>query len=303
LAHDQISKRVAVFITSFNRRDTTLRFLESLLKEASSSIHVFSIYLMDDSSPDGTGEAVLRKYRDVNVICGDGKLYWVGGVRLILQTIGEDLKNYDAILLINDDIVLIPGSLDSLIQYGFSENAIIGGTVVAQNREIESSGSLLGKICKPRPRMLIANGHLQKCELMPGHIMLIPMEIYEDLNGFDKTLPYRFLDLEFTHRASKSGKSVLLAPDVVAITDEVHDYYKETSSMRGSLKNLVQRILLDPKGPYWKESVYYLQKISPILWWLWLPFFYRAFFVAVFRSYLEKLPFVKKPSTPVTLEK
>lgn len=303
MALDQHSKRVAVFITSFNRRDITLRFLEGFLKEASSSFHVFSIYLMDDSSPDGTGEAVSRKYRDVNVIYGDGNLYWVGGVRLILQTIGEDLKNYDAILLINDDIVLIPGSLDSLIQYGFSENAIIGGTVVSQDGEIESSGSLLGKICRPRPRLLIANGHLQNCELMPGHVMLIPMNIYEDLNGFDKKLPYRFLDLEFTHRASRSGKTVLLAPHVIAITDEVHDYYQETSSMRGSLNSLIKRILLDPKGPYWKESVYYLRKISPILWWLWLPFFYRAFFVAVFRSYLEKLPFVKKSSTPVTLEK
>jgi GT2 family glycosyltransferase len=258
---------------------------------------------MDDLSPDGTGEAVLQEYKDANVIYGDGKLYWAGGVRLILKTIGEEIKNFDAILLINDDIVLKPSSLDSLIGYGFSENAIVGGTVLTKNGDLESSGSLLGKICKPKPRLLIANGHLQKCELIPGHIMLIPMDIYEDLNGFDVKLPYRFLDLEFTHRASRSGKTVLLAPDVVAITDEVHDYYQETSSMRGSLSNLVKRILLDPKGPYWKESVYYLRKISPILWWLWLPFFYRAFFVAVFKSYYEKLPFVRKPATPVTLEK
>ena len=69
------------------------------------------------------------------------------------------------------------------------------------------------------------------------------------------------------------------------------------------MPELVKRILLDPKGPYWKESVYYLRKVSPVVWWLWLPLFYRAFFVAVFRSYFEKLPFVKKLSTPVTLEK
>ena len=129
------------------------------------------------------------------------------------------------------------------------------------------------------------------------------MGIYDSLNGFDKILPYRFLDLEFTLRASKNGKKVLLLPEIVAVTDEVHNYYLETSSMRGSIGNLVKGILLDPKGPYWKESVYYLRKVSPVIWWLWLPFFYRAFFVAVFRSYFEKLPFVKKPATPVTLEK
>lgn len=288
------SKKIVVFITSFNRRDLTLRFLDSLVRESSSSVHNFSIYLMDDLSPDGTGDAVVRRFPEVKVIYGTGELYWAGGVRLILQTIGKQLENYDAILLVNDDIVLKKGSLDTLINYAFSENAIMGGTVLARNGEVESSGSLLGKFCRPKPRILIANGHLQRCELLPGHILLIPIHIYEDLGGFDEQLPFRFLDLEFTYRASRSGKKVLLAPDVVALTDEVHNYYNETSNMRGSLSYLIKRILLNAKGPYWKESVYYLRKISPVLWWFWLPFFYRAFFVALFRSYLEKLPFIPK---------
>ena len=258
---------------------------------------------MDDLSPDGTGEAVKKRFPDVNVVYGNGKLYWAGGVRLILDLIGKDLKKFDAILLMNDDVMLSPGSLESLVNNGFSHNAIIGGTVLARDGQLESSGSLLGKFCKPKPRLLIANGYLQKCDLLPGHIMLIPMGIYEKLNGFDKQLPFRFLDLEFTHRASKSGVKVLLAPEVVAITDEVHDYYQETSSMRGSLSDLISGILLDPKGPYWRESIHYLRKVSPLIWWVWLPFFYRAFFVAVFRSYLEKIPFLKKSNPPVKLER
>ena len=297
------SKNIVVFITSFNRRETTLRSLEKLNQETASSSHVFSIYLMDDLSPDGTGEEVKRKFPDVNVLYGSGKLYWAGGVRLILDIIGEDLKDYDAILLINDDVMLNPGALDSLVSSAFSQNAIIGGTVMTLDGQLESSGSLLGKFCKPKTRLLMANGCIQKCDLLPGHIMMIPMRIYENLNGFDNQLPYRFLDFEFTHRASQSGINVLLAPEVVAITDEVHDYYQETSSMRGSLSDLTSRILLDPKGPYWRESIHYLRKVSPFLWWAWLPFFYRAFFVAVFRSYLEKIPFLKKSNSLVKLER
>jgi GT2 family glycosyltransferase len=133
--------------------------------------------------------------------------------------------------------------------------------------------------------------------------MYIPMSIYRRLGGFDEKLPYRFIDLEFSLRAKRSGFRVLLAPEVVAFTEEVHNYYEETSSKRGSLSTLVRNILLDPKGPHWRESANYLRKVSPILWWLWLPFFYRAFFVAVFRSYFEKLPFVRNSTTPVTLEK
>jgi len=303
LSHTQDSKKVVVFVTSFNRRETTCRSLESLTQETALSRHVFSIYLMDDLSPDGTGEAVKSRFPEVNVLYGNGKLYWAGGVRLILEIIGNDLMDYDAILLINDDVMLNPGSLDSLVDDGFSQNAIIGGTVMAQDGQIESSGSLLGRFCKPKVRLVIANGNLQKCDLLPGHIMLIPMCIYEKLNGFDQHLPFRFLDLEFTHRASKSGIAVLLAPKVVATTDKVHNYFHETSSMRGSLRELISGILLDPKGPYWKESAHYLRKVSPLLWWLWLPFFYRAFFVAVFRSYYERIPLVKKSNSTVTQEK
>lgn len=300
MSQNQDSKNVVVFITSFNRRETTLRSLESLTQEIARSCHLVTIYLMDDLSPDGTGEAVKVRFPEVNVLYGNGKLYWAGGVRLILETIGNDLKDYDGILLINDDVMLNPGSLDSLIEIGFSQNAIIGGTVMAIDGQIESSGSLLGKFCKPKVRLVIANGNLQKCDLLPGHIMMIPMSIYEKLNGFDKNLPFRFLDLEFTHRASKSGISVLLAPNIVATTDEIHNYFHETSSMRGNLSELISRILLDPKGPYWKESAHYLRKVSPLLWWLWLPFFYRAFFVAVLRSYYERIPLFKKSNSAVT---
>jgi GT2 family glycosyltransferase len=135
---------------------------------------------------------------------------------------------------------------------------------------------------------------VQNCDLLPGHVLYVPMKVYKSLGGFDINLPYRFIDLEFSLRAKREGIPVLLAPKVVAFTDEVHNYFKETSSMRGSLSQLIQGILLHPKGPHWRESAYYLKKVSPRLWWLWLPFYYRAFFVALIRSYFEKFFMARK---------
>ena len=294
---------ICIIVTTFNRCDTTRRFLESLMQQLQLFAPSATVVLVDDASSDGTVEMVLKEFPKVVLLHGTGHLYWAGGVRLAVNYLSAKLSDFRGILLINDDVVLADQSISSMIKIAESYNALIGGTVVTYSGEIESSGSSLGLICKPKPKLKIANGAVQDCDLLPGHIMYIPMSIYRKLGGFDEKLPYRFIDLEFSLRAKRSGFRVLLAPEVVAFTEEVHNYYEETSSKRGSFPTLVRNILLDPKGPHWRESAYYLRKVSPILWWLWLPLYYRAFFVAVFRSYFEKLPFVSKPSTPVTFEK
>jgi len=299
----QKSLPICIIVTTFNRRDTTRRFLESLMQELQKFRPSATVVLVDDASSDGTIEMVSKEFPKIVLLHGTGHLYWAGGVRLAINHLSTSLNDFRGILLLNDDVVLADGSISSMIRNAESYDALIGGTVVTYSGEIESSGSSLGLICKPKVKLKVANGKVQDCDLLPGHIMYIPMWVYQKLGGFDNDLPYRFIDLEFSLRAKRAGIRVLLAPAVVAFTKEVHNYYKETSSKRGTLPDLVKTILLDPKGPYWRESIHYLRKVSPLLWWLWLPFFYRAFFVAVFRSYLERIPFVKKSDSPVTLEK
>ena len=289
---------ICVIVTTFNRRDKTSIFLVSLMQQLEKFNISAIVVLVDDSSSDGTAEMVLREFPKVVLLNGTGHLYWAGGVRLAMNHLENKLHEFQGILLLNDDIVLADESIFTMIKISENHRALVGGTVMTYSGEIESSGGSLGRVCKPKTKLKIANGKIQECDLLPGHIMYIPMFVYRGLGGFDQNLPYRFIDLEFSLRAKRSGIPVLLAPKFVAYTEEIHNYYKETSSMRGTFAELKRRILLDPKGPYWKESVYYLRKVSPLLWWFWLPFFYRAFFVAVFRSYLERIPFVKKPDSP-----
>ena len=280
--------KILVIVTCFNRKNLTVKFLDSLMNcklNNNTSIH---IYLMDDKSPDDTGDFIQKNFPNVNVLYGDGHLYWAGGVRLILAHIGENLTAFDAILFANDDIEFHENALMSLYQISKSNQAIVGGTVLTRSGLVESSGSRLGWICKPRVRLVIANGNIQVCHLLPGHILFVPTEIFLRL-GLDPKLRFRFIDLEFTLRASRKGIPVLLAPEPLAITNDFHDYFLETSSMRGSFKELVRGILLDPKGPHWRESAYYLRKVSPVMWWVWLPLFYRAFILAVTMSQLDRI--------------
>lgn len=249
---------------------------------------MLDVLLVDDNSPDNTGKEIKKSFPKVEVIYGNGELYWAGGVRLALDHLGEGLGQYSKILLANDDIEFLPGAIAELIKLSTINQALVGSAVVTRDGLIESTGGRLGRLCKPKPRWLQPNGEVQECDLLPGHVLLIPIDKLEQLGGFDPKLPYRFLDLDITIRASRAGVKVLLAPTPLALTNDYHDYFTETSAMRGTVRELARSILMSPKGPYWRESLYYLRKVDPVLWWLWFPFFYRAFFKAVVLSKVDR---------------
>jgi GT2 family glycosyltransferase len=95
---------ILLIVTCFNRKQMTLKFLNSLKvnnKYKDIRVHVF---ILDDASPDKTGEEVKEAFPEVEVLYGNGKLYWAGGVRLILEHLAEKINEYDGILFANDDI-------------------------------------------------------------------------------------------------------------------------------------------------------------------------------------------------------
>ena len=70
---------IAVLMTCHNRVETTLACLRRLTPQLSPTDGVF---LVDDGSMDGTGVKVKAEFSDVNVINGDGTLYWARGMHL-----------------------------------------------------------------------------------------------------------------------------------------------------------------------------------------------------------------------------
>ena len=109
------NKEVAVLLTCYNRKEKTLACLHSFVEARKPDGYIFDIYLVDDGSTDGTSDFVMDIFPDVNIIKGAGNLFWAGGMRLAWKT-ALKRKEYDAFLLLNDDVVLFNDFLHNLIE-------------------------------------------------------------------------------------------------------------------------------------------------------------------------------------------
>lgn len=94
-----MQKRIAIIMTCFNRKEKTLKCLGSLLAD---SEHNLQVYMVDDGSTDGTGDAVKVSFPQVNVIRGDGNLFWNRGMHMAFSKAVE--VGYDFYLWVNDDV-------------------------------------------------------------------------------------------------------------------------------------------------------------------------------------------------------
>ena len=72
--------RAAILMTSFNRRDLTLRSIVAL-SDAAAGVLDYEVFIVDDRSTDGTAAALAALGPHVHVIEGTGHLYWNGGMR------------------------------------------------------------------------------------------------------------------------------------------------------------------------------------------------------------------------------
>ena len=138
--------KIAVLLATFNRREKTLACLESLYKQIFTEGTSFDVFLTDDSSSDGTPEAVKSSFPSVNIFRGSGSLFWAGGMR---NSWREALKtNPEYYLLLNDDTVLNPLAIYKLLSYNQkhsndAEAICIGTTADVSSGKITYGGHRL----------------------------------------------------------------------------------------------------------------------------------------------------------------
>ena len=203
---------IAVLLTCHNRKEKTLKCLQTLYAQKGLGVDFFvEVFLVDDASTDGTAAAIKIQFSPVNIIQGDGKLYWNKGMRLAWQT-AADKKDYDFYLWLNDDTFLFENALQALINCSqlSKDRSVICGSTLSLNTNTISYGGF-----SKDSKMLIPNGKLQEVYAINGNCVLIPFYVFKRVGLLDKRFPHAIGDFEYALRVRKLNLQSFISEDYI----------------------------------------------------------------------------------------
>ena len=266
---------IAVLLTCHNRKEKTIIALNALKKaiESFSKTLKATIYLTDDGSTDGTGDAVKKHFSEAIVLQGNGNLFWAGGM---INSWKEALKGkHDGYLLLNDDTFLLDTVFDDLYkthQYALTTfgaaGVYIGSTKDPKSEKLSYGGGLLLNKFLYQFKILTPNGSFQECDLGNANIMYVDASVVEKVGILSEGYEHGIADYDYTLKCKKKKIPVLVAADYCGLCERdnkglYHNFH---------LKTLKERIehLYKPTGIAFKSRLLFMKKFFPYR----LPFFY-----------------------------
>lgn len=207
-----------VVMTSFNRRAATLACLgrfEGATRQAGIEPNAV---LMDDGSTDGTAAAVREQYPWVDVMAGDGSLFWNRGMHHAQARAIE--RDADYILWLNDDTELMSDSIARLLETECALRhkhgqpvLIVGSTADRKTGQLTYGGHIAPKRWKPFTYQRVWHeSEPVECHAMNGNVVLIPMQIVRVVGNLDPVFEHAMGDTDYALRTRAKGYRVFVAP-------------------------------------------------------------------------------------------
>lgn len=262
-----MNETIHILLPVHNRREITLRFVESLLGQTYEKYHLI---LIDDGSTDGTEQMVRERVKKLTVIKGTGDWWWAGALQQgynILKS--QEVAPSDVVLIINDDTEFDEYFLKTgitLLQ-GRPRTLLLAHCYDRKTRKLDNAGIHLNwhrlKFEKTETSDQI------NCFSTRG--LFLHVSDFFEIGGFYPILlPHYLSDYEFTYRAYKKGMKLITDPKLKLWTEDNSTGYRnlEGEPMKAFLiKYFSKRSATNPL--YWSS---FIALACPwpwkILWWL-----------------------------------
>ena len=200
-----------------NRRELTLQCLKSLSRIDRTNLDVH-IIVVNDGSTDGTAAAIGENYPEVEVVAGDGNLWYTAGTNLGIESALKHQPDY--ILAANDDSI-------------FDEKFLVRMVECAEKYPRSVIGALLllwdapHRVFQVAPQWNTWQGgwrHWQEqtiwtvpqkpweVEIIVGNCVLYPRTVVEEVGLMNEKKLDQYGDAEYTPRMRKRGWRLLIEP-------------------------------------------------------------------------------------------
>ena len=211
--------KIYIIIPVHNRVDFTKDCLASLEKQTYGQ---FMTVVVDDGSTDGTSEMVRSQFPEVEVLNGDGSLWWTGGINLGIEFALKQGADY--VLTLNDDTILPDNFVEKMVFWASEKPEALFGALEKDygSKEIMYAGQLAPSWAKDQANYLLKDqksanlAGIQAVKIYHGRGLWIPAPVFESIGLFDtKRFPHYMADFDFTLSASEAGFRIFCNFDAV----------------------------------------------------------------------------------------
>lgn len=229
--------KIAVLMTCYNRVNTTVACLDTLFKQRGIEDCQLDVWLVDDGSPDKTGEKIKREFPKINVIHSEGGLFWCKGMRLAWDK-AVDANDYDFYLWLNDDVLLKADAIANLLSDYEKTKSIVVGTFSSNEGESEVSYGATNKIpdcISPKKGICGMNGNL----------VLISREIFKQVGPICSKYHHQYGDYDYGWLLRRKGFEYYSSSHFSGVCPQQPERYLHLKgrSFIGRIK-----LLFQPKG-------------------------------------------------------
>lgn len=241
---------LAIF-TCHNRRKLTKRGIETLSRNENVTFHYV---VVDDGSTDGTKEMLQELPEQIDIVEGDGNLFWNRGMYEGIEYVKKKYPDYAYYMLMNDDTKFFPGIFDKMLP-SLDGKSVLVGAICGEQGELSYGGikyvkGIRYKKYGPEQSDMLFDTFNANCALIPHDIF---MQV-----GIDPFYQHSIGDFDYGLAISKKGYPIRIFTEYVG---ECNDNSLAKTWQDESLPRLERiRLKESRKGLPFRDWFHFLRK-------------------------------------------